>query len=233
MTKAPLDDWKEASLSPEELSQIFSDSPEFKYERREIEDSILEKITSVLKDYHLDEDVRNKIEYLSSNLYPYTKLDDVERKNLSKTNFLEYRTRIENIETRLKSLLGNPDLYRHLKIDRDFISKKLNAIIRFQNIDKKHRAGTMEPLEIPLNVLFNSLKYDVGMKKHTIINYVYELCVSFEFGNFGRRSDDSDIQTLSDKEKRKQLNADKREDIDVVEKWYDRYGYSSIQFIFI
>ena len=231
MTKASLDDWKEASLSPEELSQIFSDSPEFKYERREIEDAILEKITSVLDNDHLDEDVRNKIEDLSSKLYPYTKLDDVERKNLSKTNFLEYRTHIENIATGLKSLLGNPDLYRYLKIDSDFISKKLKAITRFQTIDKKHRAGKMEPLEIPLNVLFNSLKYDASMEKHTIINYVYELCVSFEFGNFGRRSDDSDIRTLSDKEKRKQLNADKREDKNLVTSWYNRYAYDSVLFL--
>ena len=66
-----------------------------------------------------------------------------------------------------------------------------------------------------------------------IINYIYELCISFEFGKFDKRSDNNDIQYFSDKDKRKQKNADKREDIDVVEKWYDRYGYSSIQFIFV
>ena len=91
----------------------------------------------------------------------------------------------------------------------------------------------MEPLELPLNNLINCLKYDAEMVRSDIINYIYELCISFEFGKFDKRYDNNDIQYFSDKDKRKQKNADKREDIDVVEKWYDRYGYSSIQFIFV
>ncbi|SVD19906.1 uncharacterized protein METZ01_LOCUS372760 [marine metagenome] len=194
------------------LNQIFGNSDSLD---EHIPDKINDDISRLINEYDIDPDLRNPLINKLKELYPYTRMSDKDLMNLfkiEKDNDIKYWL---SLEKRLETLLRDTFLCKFLNLNIKAATEKLKGVKQFiQDHKNAGRSSTRKIMYPHLGEIWAILKEN-GSDRTTQIKFIYDFCVVCKFLQFGQRHLEYDPVTKS------HLNQLKREDIDVIEKWYD------------
>ena len=181
----------------------------------EIPPKISDGIAALLEEYKIKPDLKDALSYKLKELYPYLLLSDDElqqRYKHEKDGDIGYWKKLgDNIQ----QIINNTYLCKVLNINIAAAEEKLAGVQQFLTEHKeKGRAGQRKILYPILGEIW-ALLAENGHDRQQQVEFVYKFCVLSEFRSFGNRHVGMDPVLEED------LRAFRREDIDMVEEWYD------------
>ena len=182
---------------------------------QEIPPKISDAIVVLLEEYEIKPDLKDVLSCTLKELYPYLLLSDEElqhRYSLEKDGDIGHWKKLSED---IQQIINNTYLCNFLNINIAATEEKLAGVQQFLTEHKeKGRAGQRKILYPLLGGIW-ALLAENGHDRQQQVEFVYKFCVLSEFRSFGNRQVGMDPVLEED------LRAFRREDIDVVEKWYD------------
>ena len=207
-----LDQFEEGVITDAEMEQYFGIPMSLD---EEIPPKISDGIASLLEEYDIKTQLKDAISYKLIELYPYLLLSDEElqhRYSLDKDGEVGHWKKLEK---KIQQLLADSYLCKFLNINIAAAEAKLAGVQQFLTEHKeKGRAGQRKILYPILGEIW-ALLAENGHDRQQQVEFVYKFCVLSEFRSFGNRQAGMDPVLEED------LRAFRREDIDMVEEWYD------------
>ena len=182
---------------------------------QEIPPKISGAIVVLLEEYEIKPDLKDALSCTLKELYPYLLLSDEElqhRYSLEKDGEIGHWKKLEK---KIQQLLADSYLCKFMNISIAAAEAKLAGVQQFLTEHKeKGRAGQRKILYPLLGGIW-ALLAENGYDRQQQVEFVYKFCVLSEFRSFGNRHVGMDPVLEED------LRAFRREDIDMVEEWYD------------
>ena len=210
-----LDQFEEGAFTDAEMEQSFGIPMPLD---EEIPPKISDGIAALLVEYKIKPGLKDALSCKLKELYPYLLLSDEElqhRYSLEKDGDIDHWKQLEKKIQQLLALLADSYLCKFMNINIAAAEAKLAGVQQFLTEHKeKGRAGQRKILYPILGEIW-ALLAENGHDRQQQVEFVYKFCVLSEFRSFGNRHVGMDPVLEED------LRAFRREDIDMVEKWYD------------
>ena len=207
-----LDKFEQMEFTDDELNKYFG-IPSLLND--EIPDVVDEGIKNLLDEYNIKTELRNVLDYKLRELYPYTQHTDDDLKKFYRLEKATNMSHWKRLEKDLKKLISNSYLCKFLNLKVSVIEQKLEGIqqfiIEYKEMGRSGSRKIMYPILGEIWAILAKNDHD----RRNQIEFIYKFCVLSNFRSFGQRHQEYD-PVLS-----KDLIAFKREDIDVIERWYD------------
>jgi len=207
-----LDQFKDGDISDADMEQYFGIPIPLD---EEVPPKISDAIAALLKEYKIKPGLKDALSCKLKELYPYLLLSDEElqhRYSLEKDGDIGHWKKLgEDIQ----QVINNTYLCKVLNINITAAEAKLAGVQQFlTEYKEKGRAGQRKILYPILGEIW-ALLAENGHDRQQQVEFVYKFCVLSEFRSFGDRQKGMDPVLEED------LRAFRREDIDMVEEWYD------------
>jgi len=210
-----LDQFEEGAFTDAEMEQYF-DIPMPLNE--EIPPKVSDGIAALLVEYKIKPGLKDALSCKLKELYPYLLISDEalqHRYSLEKDGDIDHWKQLEKKIQQLLALLADSNLCKFMNINIAAAEAKLAGVQQFLTEHKeKGRAGQRKILYPILGEIW-ALLAENGHDRQQQVEFVYKFCVLSEFRSFGNRHVGMDPVLEED------LRAFRREDIDMVEEWYD------------
>ena len=189
-------------------------------------DSINNKISSIIDQYDIEPDKAKILLTYSAELAQYLMMSKDELLGLSKKEVQNRKFKFKKIIEGFEYLKSNVNFAEFLRFSKEDVDRKLTGINTYNSKLKETRAGKIKPFYRELNQVFNYLRFQVEMPLKVQIDYVHALCVAFEYEDFGKKHLELEHHDSTD------LNAFKREEKDIIEKWQkdSEFDFSSMNY---
>ena len=210
-----LDQFEEGAFTDAEMEQYF-DIPMPLNE--EIPPKVSDGIAALLVEYKIKPGLKDALSCKLKELYPYLLISDEalqHRYSLEKDGDIDHWKQLEKKIQQLLALLADSYLCKFMNINIAAAEAKLAGVQQFLTEHKeKGRAGQRKILYPILGEIW-ALLAENGHDRQQQVEFVYKFCVLSEFRSFGNRHVGMEPVLEED------LRAFRREDIDMVEEWYD------------
>ena len=210
-----LDQFQEGVITDAEMEQYFGIPMPLD---EKIPPKVSDGIAALLEEYKIKPDLKDALSYKLKELYPYLLLSDDElqqRYKHEKDGDIDHWKQLEKKIQQLLALLADSYLCKFMNINIAAAEAKLAGVQQFLTEHKeKGRAGQRKILYPILGEIW-ALLAENGHDRQQQVEFVYKFCVLSEFRSFGNRHVGMDPVLEED------LRAFRREDIDMVEEWYD------------
>ena len=207
-----LDQFEEGVITDAQMEQYF-DIPIPLNE--EIPPKLSDAIVALLEEYEIKPGLKDALSCKLKELYPYLLLLDEElqqRYSLEKDGDIDHW---KQLDKEIQQLLAKTYLCKFLNINIATTEEKLAGVQQFLTEHKeKGRTGQRKILYPILGEIW-ALLADNSHDQQQQVEFVYKFCVLSEFRSFGNRQVGMDPVLEED------LRVFKREDIDMLEEWYD------------
>ena len=181
----------------------------------EIPPKISDGISNLLEEFGIKPDLKDALSYKLKELYPYLLLSDDElqqRYKHEKDGDIGYWKKLgDNIQ----QIINNTYLCKVLNINIAAAEEKLAGVQQFLTEHKEKDKSSTRKILYPILGEIWALLAENGYDRQQQVEFVYKFCVLSEFRSFGNRQAGMDPVLEED------LRAFRREDIDMVEEWYD------------
>ena len=187
---------------------------------------MVNKINLIIDQFKIDKKFKVKLTKICLELSAYLVLSKEELLKLSKKEIHNKKFKFRKIIEGYEYLKSNSEFRNFLRINKEDVNKKINSIERYRQKLKEVRAGKIKPFQREINQVFNFLKFEVKMPLNDQIDFLHSLCIAFKYDTFGQKHLDQDYCDSKD------MNAFKREEKDIIEKWqkdseFDFNSYTS------
>jgi len=207
-----LDQFEEGAFTDAEMEQSFGIPMSLD---EEIPPKISDGIASLLEEYDIKTQLKDAISYKLIELYPYLLLSDEElqhRYSLEKDGEIGHWKKLEK---KIQQLLADSYLCKFMNISIAAAEAKLAGVQQFLTEHKEKGKSSTRKILYPILGEIWALLAENGYDRQQQVEFVYKFCVLSDFRSFGNRQAGMDPVLEED------LRAFRREDIDMVEKWYD------------
>jgi len=181
----------------------------------EIPTKISDGITALLEEYKIKPDLEDVLSYKLKELYPYLLLSDDELQQRYKHEKDGDIGHWKKLGEDIQQIINNPYLCKVLNINIDAAEAKLAGVKQFLTEHKEKGRSSTRKILYPILGEIWALLADNSHDRQQQVEFVYKFCVISEFRSFGNRQAGMNPVLEED------LRALRREDIDMVEKWYD------------
>ena len=207
-----LDQFEEGVITDAEMEQYFGIPIPL---NEEIPPKVSDGIAALLEEYKIKPGLKDALSCKLKELYPYLLISDEalqHRYSLEKDGDIDHW---KQLDKEIQQLLAKTYLCKFLNINIATTEEKLAGVQQFLTEHKeKGRAGQRKILYPILGEIW-ALLAENGHDRQQQVEFVYKFCVLSEFRSFGNRHVGMDPVLEED------LRAFRREDIDMVEEWYD------------
>ena len=207
-----LDQFKEGVFTDDEMEQSF-DIPMPLDE--EIPPKVSDGIAALLEEYEIKPGLKDALSCKLKELYPYLLLSDEElqhRYSLEKDGDIDHW---KQLDKEIQQLLTKTYLCKFLNINIATTEEKLAGVQQFLTEHKEKGKSSTRKILYPILGEIWALLAENEHDRQQQVEFVYKFCVLSEFRSFGNRHVGMDPVLEED------LRAFRREDIDMVEEWYD------------
>ena len=207
-----LDQFEEGAFTDAEMEQSFGIPMSLD---EEIPPKISDGIASLLEEYDIKTQLKDAISYKLRELYPYLLLSDEElqhRYSLEKDGEIGHWKKLEK---KIQQLLADSYLCKFMNISIAAAEAKLAGVQQFLTEHKEKGKSSTRKILYPILGGIWALLAENEDDRQQQVEFVYKFCVLSEFRSFGNRHVGMEPVLEED------LRAFRREDIDMVEEWYD------------
>ncbi len=181
----------------------------------EIPPKISDGIAALLEEYKIKPDLKDALSYKLKELYPYLLLSDDELQQRYKHEKDGDICHWKKLGEDIQQIINNTYLCKVLNINIAAAEEKLAGVQQFLTEHKEKGKSSTRKILHPILGEIWALLAENGYDRQQQVEFVYKFCVLSEFRSFGNRHFGMDPVLEED------LRAFRREDIDMVEKWYD------------
>ena len=213
-------------LKDEEFKTLITEIGEENYiPRIHLPEDQEELLKNLVEKYKL-KDSRNIILIYCSQLIPDLKKGDKVLLETSKSELNAQREYWDKIIEGLQDIICNKMVTSYLHLKKERLESMLKEAEYQRNKLKKRKATKQKPINLYLTPIVYSLHWHSGFTRSNIVDFIYDLYCTYEYGDYGQMLLDNRIYSpLSDQDKKQHENSRKRDDKKKIDYWLRKnYG---------